>query len=1213
MKKLIAMIGAVAMSFCAFADEPAATPGISFEGGEAGVLDGTFTPSAGTGTWTWAPGDPLELGAYATGELTAAGVYGTGDKVRREELFPKGGDNGNYLKLDTGTAELTRGMDADAGTGCIDQLVKFTGFEEPQTNLTAGIGVWMSEFVTNDVDDAATTDLTETNLYVTVGQVVSGQNNKIALKIDGDYKLDTWYRLTIKPIGDIFTSGSGADESRAGFVIYINGNPVASSDPRAYRLSEDDPANPQYLKGEAAKLMLAGQLFTAVVAGEANHSIVGYKGVGSIDDIILTNALPKFAITTVDVTFAPITGAIITKVVDSDGNEFNNPTGAIAVKPGDLTVTLAPVPGYKIIKGDGTYIVKTDDAVGGQITIPAAKDFEEAVAYVVNAATPAETNYYLTAELLTMVNGLVDGDTAMFTAEATIMDEEEVNQLYGFTEGTTIGVQVASEVTNWVVAVAGSESWPIDNVGAEEKFIKVYTFEDDASTLLLGGNVAGAITAPKIEATAAITVSGVLKAAALSIDSTITLSGAGKVMCENKLVYSGDGKVFTNEDIEEIAPVAPDTYYTYQIKAAPGTFTVTVPTLTTGLLISSITTNGTEVVDPVAGTYTLNVGETFSMTYAADAANGYEFTEQGETGVRNATTTTTIEPPTVALKTFTVTFADGTNSTIDPPAGESNLVWGTVIEVTATPAEDYEYAADSYEGWEKTSSTKLTTNVTVTADATFTAPNATAIPYAAQVAANGGEATKFRTAAEALAAVQDLEKDSANFPIIATALVDDLEIDGPAGQQIVLSKNETVTINANSWVFSSGVTITPGTPIALAAGATFTVVGQLTKESFTAPTGYLVVEIAGAGTYTYAAYKTVEVPTAKTGLTYNGAEQTGVEEAEGFKLADNKKTAADDYKATATLDEGYVWSDGKLDPATIDWSIAKAALTVTGLDVPDKVYDGTTTATIQGPATLQGAVVGDDVALENVPTSGTYASKDAADGIAVTFTPMTLTGTAAGNYVLTQPTLTGDIEKSSVTVTAENKEINEGDDAPTFTATVSQGVASGETLEYTLACEYTKGDTAGDYPITVEVTTPSDVNKNYNITPVAGTLTVKAAAIPEPEDLPAADKEAYAAWYNSHPAPAGDTALTEKEDLKDAYLLDCDAGEKALADAKKEFKFASITCVNGVWTATIDKSTGDAHQFYGNGEITMTRYSDVGCKTMSETGNFFKATLGYKK
>ena len=68
----------------------------------------------------------------------------------------------------------------------------------------------------------------------------------------------------------------------------------------------------------------------------------------------------------------------------------------------------------------------------------------------------------------------------------------------------------------------------------------------------------------------------------------------------------------------------------------------------------------------------------------------------------------------------------------------------------------------------------------------------------------------------------------------------------------------------------------------------------------------------------------VDVPVAQVGLVYTGSELTGVVSATGYTLAGNTATDAGEYTATATLAEGYKWSDGTTGNKEISWSIAKA-------------------------------------------------------------------------------------------------------------------------------------------------------------------------------------------------------------------------------------------------------------------------------------------------
>ncbi|WP_233828379.1 beta strand repeat-containing protein [Paraburkholderia sp. ZP32-5] len=125
-------------------------------------------------------------------------------------------------------------------------------------------------------------------------------------------------------------------------------------------------------------------------------------------------------------------------------------------------------------------------------------------------------------------------------------------------------------------------------------------------------------------------------------------------------------------------------------------------------------------------------------------------------------------------------------------------------------------------------------------------------------------------------------------------------------------------------------------------------------------------------------------------------------------------------------------------PTSLSANITPASLTVTGTSANNKVYDGTTTATLSG-GTLTGLFGSDSVTLTQ---SGTFASKNVGNGIGVTAVD-TLSGTDAGNYVLTQPTaaLSADITPATLTVTgtSANNKVYDG----TTAATLSGGTLSG--------------------------------------------------------------------------------------------------------------------------------------------------------------------------
>jgi hypothetical protein len=90
--------------------------------------------------------------------------------------------------------------------------------------------------------------------------------------------------------------------------------------------------------------------------------------------------------------------------------------------------------------------------------------------------------------------------------------------------------------------------------------------------------------------------------------------------------------------------------------------------------------------------------------------------------------------------------------------------------------------------------------------------------------------------------------------------------------------------------------------------------------------------------------------------------------------------------------------------------ITGITLTVVGITAQNKVYDGTTVATLNlDNALVNGVVSGDDVAVVADGAAGAFADAEVGIGKLVTVSGLTLTGADAGKYTLTQPTTTADI------------------------------------------------------------------------------------------------------------------------------------------------------------------------------------------------------------
>jgi len=125
-------------------------------------------------------------------------------------------------------------------------------------------------------------------------------------------------------------------------------------------------------------------------------------------------------------------------------------------------------------------------------------------------------------------------------------------------------------------------------------------------------------------------------------------------------------------------------------------------------------------------------------------------------------------------------------------------------------------------------------------------------------------------------------------------------------------------------------------------------------------------------------------------------------------------------------------------PTGLSADITARELTVTGAVAASKTYDGATAATLSSGGGLDGVQGFDTVTLGNNAT-GTFATTTAGTNIAVT-TYMTIGGSDAPNYALTQPTLAADINKANQTITSFP---NPGDQFWTNVLTLAATASSG--------------------------------------------------------------------------------------------------------------------------------------------------------------------------
>ncbi len=205
------------------------------------------------------------------------------------------------------------------------------------------------------------------------------------------------------------------------------------------------------------------------------------------------------------------------------------------------------------------------------------------------------------------------------------------------------------------------------------------------------------------------------------------------------------------------------------------------------------------------------------------------------------------------------------------------------------------------------------------------------------------------------------------------------------GKTVTVSNLTISGVNAANYSLTQPTTTADITARAITVTAvTDTKAYDGTTASSGTPTltsGSLVGDVAGSWTQTF---DTKEIATSKT-LTPAGTVNDG--------------NSGNNYDVTfATVDTG---------------TITQKALTVSGITASNKVYDGTTTVTLDtSGAALVGVADGDSVDLDVSSAAGVFADANAGTGKTVTVSNLTISGVNAANYSLTQPTTTADITAS---------------------------------------------------------------------------------------------------------------------------------------------------------------------------------------------------------
>jgi mucin-19 len=196
------------------------------------------------------------------------------------------------------------------------------------------------------------------------------------------------------------------------------------------------------------------------------------------------------------------------------------------------------------------------------------------------------------------------------------------------------------------------------------------------------------------------------------------------------------------------------------------------------------------------------------------------------------------------------------------------------------------------------------------------------------------------------------------------------------------------------------------------------------------------------------------------------------------------------YTTNYDVDKPIIYNAGTL-------SITPKALIVSGSSAAHKVYDATNVATITG-GTLVGLAANDSAHI-GLTQSGSFASVNVADGIAVTASN-SLTGAVASNYTLTQPTgLTANITAAPVTISglsAANKVYNANQVAVLSGTPTISGLLGSDTAAITsgsVTGQFTSPNVGTGITVTADVGGLTISNSNYSVvgvsTPMSADIT----------------------------------------------------------------------------------------------------------------------------
>jgi filamentous hemagglutinin family protein len=1011
------------------------------------VYDGTTAAALSGATLAGVLGsDSVALGNDSTGTFASKNV-GTGVSVGTAMTI-SGADAGNY------TLAQPSGLNADISS--LDITVTASGVGKVYDGTVSDSATLASSGVVHgDSVVFADSSATFADPNVGNGKTVSVSGITASGADAGNYTLLNTSATTTANITPYVLNLTGTrvydDATDANASLFGSAGVLTGVDGETLTLSGAGTLSSKNVSAERSFSSLAG--FTLTGNGSAQAS--NYTLSGGTDWVDITRAPLTVTGTSAigkvynGTTAAALSGATLAGVLGADVVTLgNDSTGTFATKNVGTGITVSTA-----------MTISGTDSGNYSLTQPSGLTADITARGITVAATGVSRVYDGTAtDAATLASsGVVTGDRVTFSDTSSTFADPNVGSgktvsVSGITEsGANAGdytvlnttATTTANITPYVLSLTGT---------------RVYDGTTAADASLFGSS--GALTGVNGET---LTLSGAGTLTSKNVNAEqgfasvagFTLTGNGSALASNYTLSGGT-------DWVDITPLAISVNATSPGKVYDGNYTDTSVTLASGGVFAGDVVDFSESSAAFA---TRNVGTGITVTVSGISASGADASNYSLTNT-SATTTADITPKpitvaatgtdvvysggvgdTVALSSSgivsgdTVTFADASATFADPNAGTAKTV--TVSGITEGGASVGNYMLSSATATTTADITPYVLSLTGTRVYDGTT-NATAGLFGSGgvIAGTNGETLTLSGTGTLVSKDVDAEQGFASlagFTLAGngSALGGNYTLAGGTDWVDITPALLTVTGTAAASRLYNGTTAASlsGATLAGVFGADTVTLGNDTAGTFATKnvgngigvTTVMTIGGADAGNYiltqpTDIAADITPAPLTVTGTTAAGRVYDGTTNASlsgatlaGIIGADTVTLGNDATGTLATKNVGNAigvstsMTIGGADagnytltqPTGITADITPAILTVVGTTAASRTYDGTTTAALSG-ATLAGVIGGDTVTLGS-DTIGTFATKNAGNGIGVT-TAMTLGGADAGNYTFAQPT-----------------------------------------------------------------------------------------------------------------------------------------------------------------------------------------------------------------